>query len=172
MTVARSSGALRLLATRQGWTDERELAHAIHGTVIGAAVTAAASLHGTLGETVATVLVTLAVFWLSERYASILAAGVHGPTTTWSRVGRSLREGWPMLQAAVAPLVVLVVATLATSELETGVDIALAFTVALLGVLGWRAARRGGRTGTVACVWAVATGLLGVVVAALHAALH
>jgi hypothetical protein len=51
-------GALRLLTSRRGWTDERELAHAIHGTIVGAAVMAAASLHGTLGQVVVSVVVT------------------------------------------------------------------------------------------------------------------
>ncbi len=40
------------------WTNERELADAIHGTVVGAAVMVAASLHGTPGQVVITVVAT------------------------------------------------------------------------------------------------------------------
>jgi positive regulator of sigma E activity len=165
-------GALRLLASRRGWTDERELAHAIHGTIVSAAVMAAASLHGTLGQVVVSVVVTLVVYWSAERYANILASGVHGPAPTWSRVGRSLSQGWPMLEAAVVPLIVLVVATLATSDLETGVDVALLFAIVVLAVLGWSAARHARRTRAAALGWAVASGMLGAVVAALKLMLH
>jgi hypothetical protein len=63
----KGAGALRLLAGEQGWTDERELAHAIHGTIIGAAVIAAASLHSTLGQVVVSVVVTVFVYWSAER---------------------------------------------------------------------------------------------------------
>ena len=173
MTVSQSGdGALRLLASRRGWRDEHELAHAIHGTIVGAAVMAAASLHGTLGQVVVSVVVTILVYWTAERYAAILASGVHGPAPTWSRAGYALRQGWPMLEAAVAPLVVLVVVTLTTSNLETGVDVALLFAVVVLAVLGWTAARHANRTKAAALGWAVASGLLGAVVAALKLLLH
>ncbi|MEN3269870.1 MAG: hypothetical protein V7646_6764, partial [Pseudonocardia sp.] len=66
---------------RSLWSDERELAHAIHGTVVGSAVMVAASLHGTLGQVVVAVIVTLLVYWATERYADLLAAGVHGRAT-------------------------------------------------------------------------------------------
>lgn len=170
--MGHSGVGMRLLASRRGWTDERELAHAIHGTIVGAAVMAAASLHGTLGQVVVSVVVTLVVYWTAERYASILASGVHGPAPTWSQSVRLLRQGWPMLEAAVAPLVVLVVVTLSTSNLEIGVDVALLFAVVVLAVLGWAAARHAGRPRAAALGWAVASGLLGLVVAALKLMLH
>src|SRR5262249_15683790 len=61
------------------WADERELAPAICGTVVGAAAMAVASVHGTLGAVIVTVLVTVGVYWAAERYAEVLAAAVHGP---------------------------------------------------------------------------------------------
>jgi hypothetical protein len=77
-----------------------------------------------------------------------------------------------MLEAAVVPLIVLVVATLATSDLETGVDVALLFAIVVLAVLGWSAARHARRTRAAALGWAVASGMLGAVVAALKLMLH
>ena len=56
---------------REEWSDDRELTHAIHGTVVGAAAMAAASGHGTLSEVVITVLVTVAVYWAADRYARV-----------------------------------------------------------------------------------------------------
>ena len=73
------------------WTNERELADAIHGTVVGAAVMVAASLHGTLGQVVITVVATLFVYWATERYAELLAAGARGRFSiggrSWPRCG-------------------------------------------------------------------------------------
>jgi hypothetical protein len=67
---------------RERWADDRELAHAKLGTVVGAAAMAAASPHGTLGEVVVTVLVTVAVYWAAERYARVLAVAVPDPTVS------------------------------------------------------------------------------------------
>ena len=135
--VARTGVMRRVLRAarlhRDRWADERELAHSIHGTVVGAAAMAAASLHGTLGEVVVTVLVTVAVYWAAERYAEVLAAAVRGPARG-RRSLAALREGVPMIEAAYTPLIVLVVIVLVTGRLQTGVLAALgAATVMLRG---------------------------------------
>jgi hypothetical protein len=77
---------------RQEWADDRELAHAIHGTVVAAAAMAAASLHGTLVQVVVTVLVTVAVYWPAERYARVLAVAVRG-TGRLRRIGACSATG-------------------------------------------------------------------------------
>ena len=82
------------------WTNERELADAIHGTVVGAAVMVAASLHGTLGQVVITVVATLFVYWATERYAELLAAGARGRVLDRRNVAAALRHGWPMLESS------------------------------------------------------------------------
>lgn len=126
------------------WASERDLTHAIYGTVVGAAAMAAASLHGTLSEVVITVLVTVAVYWAAERYAEVLAAAVHGPDRR-SRVAAALRRGWPTVEAAYTPLVVLVVFVGITGQLDSGVLAALGVSTAMLSELGYVAARRAGR---------------------------
>jgi hypothetical protein len=87
----------RMLSTArlhpERWGSERELTHAIYGTVVGAAAMAAASLHGTPPKMIITVLVTVAVYWTAERYAEVLAAAVHGPGRRLNRVGRAMRRG-------------------------------------------------------------------------------
>lgn len=153
------------------WADERELAHAICGTVVGAAAMAVASAHGALGAVIATVLITVAVYWAAERYAEVLAAAVHGPDRR-RRVAEALRRGWPMVEAAYTPLVVLVVVALGTGRLDAGILVALAVSTAMLGGFGYVAGRRAGAGRPVALVAATASAALGVIVMVLKTWLH
>lgn len=163
---------IRLLRwQRDGWADDHELSHAIHGTVVGAAAMAAASLHGTLGEVVVTVLVTVAVYWAAERYARVLAVAAHGPQRL-GKVAGALRQGWPMIEAAYTPLLVLVVVTLLTGDLPIGVLAALGIAILLLGGLGHAAARRAGTSRAGALGWGLVSAALGVVIAVLKLSLH
>jgi hypothetical protein len=167
--IRRLLSAARLHHRR--WTSERELAHAIYGTVVGAAAMAAASAHGTLTEITVTVLVTVAVYWTAERYAEVLAAAVHGPGRR-SRIAQALRQGWPTVEAAYTPLVVLVVLVLITGELHSGVLAALGVSTAMLGGLGYVAARRTGAARPAALACAAGSTALGVTVILLKTFLH
>jgi hypothetical protein len=161
---------------RDRWLDERELANAIHGTVVGAAVMVAASLHGSLGEILVTVLVTLLVYWLAERYAHLLAAGVRGRQVGWREtragIARVARRGWPMVEAAYLPLVVLVVVDLLSARLTVAVVASLGMSTLLLVALGYLAARRAGATGVGAFGWAAVSGVLGLATVSLKLLLH
>jgi hypothetical protein len=159
-------------ALRSRWDDERELADAIHGTVVGAAIMVAASLHGTLGQVVIAVVAGLLVYWVAERYAELLAAGVHGRFHSWSRIGMVLRRGWPMLQSAYAPVIPLLVASALGAELPTAVLTALGLSTVLLAGIGYEAARRSGGSPSAALAWAAGSALLGVAVIALKLSLH
>jgi hypothetical protein len=168
----RNTRLMRVLRwQRREWADDRELAHAIHGTVVGAAAMAAASLHGTLGEVVVTVLVTILVYWAAERYARVLSVAVHGPQRL-GKITSVLRRGWPMIQAAYTPLVVLVVVEVVTGNLRGGVLAALITATLLLGGLGHVAARRAGTSRAGAIGWATVSAALGVVVILLKLWLH
>jgi len=153
------------------WADDRELAHAIHGTVVGAAAMAAASLHGSLGEVVITVLVTIFVYWVAERYARVLGMAVDGPPRL-GRIAVVLRHGWPMVEAAYTPLVVLVVVEVVTDDLRAGVLTALVVATLLLGGLGHFAARRAGTSPAGAIGWGAISAALGVVIILLKLSLH
>jgi len=78
----------------------------------------AASAHGTLGSVVVSVLVTVAVYWAADCYSRLLAARSSGRRAA---VWIVLRLGWPMVRAAYAPLVVLLVVVLVTGNLRAGV---------------------------------------------------
>lgn len=163
---------LRVARLHHGrWAEEGELAHAICGTVVGAAAMAVASAHGTLGAMIVTVLVTVAVYWTAERYAEVLAAAVHGPNRR-RRIAEALRRGWPTIEAAYTPLVVLVVVALGTGRLNAGVLAALAVSTVLLGGFGYVAARRAGAARPAALTAAAGSAALGVVVMVLKTALH
>ncbi|GAA3047094.1 hypothetical protein GCM10010464_09190 [Pseudonocardia yunnanensis] len=161
---------------RNRWSDEHELAYAIHGTVVGAAVMMAASLHGTLGDILVAVLVTLFVYWVAERYAHLLAAGVRGQQKGWratrAAIARELRAGWPMVEAAYLPLVVLIVVELFTDRLDVAVYASLTTSTVLLVALGHLAARRAGASSFGALGWAAASGVLGLVTVCLKLLLH
>lgn len=134
----------------------------------------AASLHGSLGQVVTTVLVTIVVYWAAERYARLLAAAVQEPRGG-GRVRAALvvlRHGWPMVEAAYTPLVVLVVVVAATRDLRTGVLTALGVATLELGTLGYVAARRAGTDRAAALGWAALSAGFGGVVIALKLALH
>jgi len=168
----RGGRMVRLLRWRRtGWADDREVSHAIHGTVVGAAAMAAASLHGTLGQVVTTVLVTIGVYWAAERYADVLGAAVQGRQRR-ARVLAALRQGRPMVESAYTPLLVLVVVAVLAHDLRTGVLAALAVATALLGGLGHLSARRAGTSRASAVGWGALSAGLGVVVILLKLSLH
>lgn len=172
--VERAAPSRLLSAARlhhRRWAGERELTHAIYGTVVGAAAMAAASLHGTLSEVVITVLVTVAVYWAAERYAEVMAAAVHGPGRG-SRVTQALRRGWQTVEATYTPLVVLVVFVGITGQLDSGVLAALSVSTAMLSGLGYVAARRAGAARPAALAWGAGSAALGIIVILLKTSLH
>jgi len=129
----------------------------------------AASAHGTLGSVVVSVLVTVAVYWAADCYSRLLAARSSGRRAA---VWIVLRLGWPMVRAAYAPLVVLLVVVLVTGNLRAGVIAALGLATLVLGGLGYFATRRAGGTRPEALRWSSVSASLGVVVIALKLLLH
>jgi hypothetical protein len=157
---------------RARWGDEQELTHSILGTIVGLAAMVAASAHGTLGETVMSVLVTVAVYWAADCYARLLAvAAARGPDRRTQMLG-VLRDRWPMVESAYTPLVVLVVVELVTDNLRSGVLAALIVATVMLGGLGHAAARRAGSSRTGSIGWGLVSAGLGVVVMILKLLLH
>jgi hypothetical protein len=155
------------------WHTEREVASAVLGTVVAASVMVGASIHGTLFDTELDALITLAIYWVAERYAELLAAGVGDEPLTPKRLAAELGRGWPMLEAALLPALVLLFVALATGRLQAGTLAALGVATVLLGYLGRLAARRAGRLGLApALAWAGTAALLGGVVIVLKFSLH
>jgi hypothetical protein len=165
----RTHGALR---GRQRRFSEESTAAGIYGTIVSAAVMAAA--HARTATAVAvTVLVTLVVYWAAERYARIVAERIHdGRRPTWQQLRRQLTSGWEIVTASTLPLVVLVVVALLGADLSVAVLAALGCSTLLLCVAGWETGRRGGLTTRERVVSAAVAGLFGLAMIALKALLH
>jgi hypothetical protein len=148
------------------------VAPAIYGLVVSSAVMASAGPSVSLFRLAVAVLVTVLVYWVAEQYAAVLAARLRGVATTREHVWASLREGWPMVQASYAPLLVLLVAWLLGASRTAAVLSALIFTTALLFGLGWLAGRRSGLTGLGLLASATVGGGLGLVMIVLKVSLH
>ena len=166
----RSHRLLAAIGLRRGSRiDEEELSSAILGTVVGLSTMVAAGAHGTLGQVELTVLVTVAIYWAADCYAQLLAARGAGRR---AKVGSVLRREWPMVEAAYAPLVVLLVVVLVTGNLRVGIFAALGVGTMVLGGLGFVAARRAGGSRSDAVRWSLVSAGLGIVVILLKLVLH
>jgi hypothetical protein len=154
----------------------------IYGTVICAATLAAAG-DEPAGRAGLAVVVTLLAYWLAERYAEVLGLAASPDDgdprghpeiqrITATHVRHVLASGWPMIQASITPLVVLLASRLLGATSETAVDIALAYTVILLVALGGLAATRAGLTGWQRLLATLFAAVLGLIVIGLKSSLH
>ena len=91
---------------------ETNYAGAVYGTILSMAVIAALSKDPTLsaagvaGWTVATAV----VFFIAHVYSSIVAAGFARPARAWALVRTESRREWPMVQGALLPAAVMLLA--------------------------------------------------------------
>jgi hypothetical protein len=119
----------------------RRRAAGIYGSIITAAIIAAASGLPTAALAIS-VLITLLVYWLAEGYAELLgeqAAG--GELPSLARVRGTLAGAWPMVSACYLPLVALLLARLAGASSLAAANIGLAVAIVMLTVHGWLAGR-------------------------------
>jgi hypothetical protein len=148
---------------------------AIYGTILVLAVVAA--LAGDNDATTAYilfgVLVTSLVFWLAHMYAELLTSAINDPSRRWRELWwAAARSEWPLLEAAFAPAVPLLLGAVGVLSRDTAVN--LAYVVGLLDLFGWGIAI--GRALDQSTSRAVLTGLvnvaLGAVVVVLKALVH
>ncbi|MCM3924340.1 hypothetical protein ND748_22050 [Frankia sp. AiPs1] len=156
--------------------------HGIYGTVLTAGLLAAQDpQHDSLARTVIDVLVTVTVFWLAHGYAH--AVGHHlapgrrspgpGPPQGLLRLAwTALLRNWPLVQASVLPLAVLILARVAGATAEGALQAALWTCVVLLAVWGLLAGGAAGLTGWRLARYATGSSLLGLILVALEVAIH
>jgi hypothetical protein len=139
----------------------RRRAAGIYGTIITAAVLAAAGGHLATAALAIAVLVTLVVYWAAEQYAEVLGEqAAHGRLPTWSRIWAGMVITWPMVAAAYIPVLVLIVARIFNATETTAANLALAVAVLSLVVHGWTAGRAAELHGAkLVAVTAIAGGL-------------
>jgi hypothetical protein len=147
----------------------RHAAPAIYGTIIGAAVMAASEEHTPVDEVAATVIVTLIVYWLAERWSFLLGSHLTGEPITWRHARQVFADGWAMVQASYLPLFVMLVAYWFGLDENSSVNLALGAALIELVTLGAAASRRSGLRGWALIGGSVFTGVLGLLLIFLKA---
>jgi hypothetical protein len=133
----------------RSWFESHEanLAGAVYGAILVTSVIAAASAEKglSLGLLVLTVTVTILVFWLAHVYARALAHSVTaGTRVTWPELRGLAAHEWPLLQAAIPSIALLVFGWLGLYDRSTALWLAVASGVALLVAWGFVYARAEG----------------------------
>jgi hypothetical protein len=149
------------------WWTIRQAPPAIYGTIIGASVMAATEEHTPVGDVAASVVVTLIVYWLAERWSFVLGSHLTGEPITLAHAKHVFAEGFSMVEASYTPLLVMLVAWGLGADADTAVSVALLATVVVLLGLGFVAGRRAGLTGWVLAGSSVFTGMLGILLIVL-----
>jgi hypothetical protein len=122
----------------------RRVADAIYGTILVLAVIAALSEDESASA--ATILggaaATSVVFWIVHVYAQVLDRETAGDTSPfWQLVRESGWQEWPLVQAALLPMVPLLLSALGVFSRSTAVTLALAIGITNLATWGYVAGR-------------------------------
>ena len=145
----------------------------ITGTVVcAAAIAYAGSYTESIGRLTAVILGTVFVYWLAHLHAETIGSSLTHHHHPFAALRHGLGETWPILAAAVVPVVVLVVTSLLGADLLTSAWSALLATIALLTVYSYMAGARGGLDTWGRIASAAAGAGLGILVALLKVALH
>jgi hypothetical protein len=120
-------------------------AGAVYGTILVLAVISALSEYddstslAILGGTFA----TSAVFWIAHVYADVLSRRAIGDRTPlWPLLGIAARQEWPLIEAALAPALPLLLGVLGLFGTTPAVTLALLVGLADLAAWGYIAGRR------------------------------
>jgi hypothetical protein len=123
-------------------TPGRRRAAGIYGTIITAAILAAAGDHVAILPLAVSILVTLMVYWLAEEYAELLGEQLEGgQLPTWPDIRAALAATWPMVSASYIPLLALALARLLGASPPTATNVGLVTAVVLLMIYAWSAGR-------------------------------
>jgi hypothetical protein len=144
----------------------------ITGTVVSAAVIAAAAGHLEDTHLVITILGTAFIYWLAHLHARTLGDAVKHRTHPIDALKEALAETWPILAAALVPAVILIITQLAGMPIRTDAWIAIIASTVLLIVYSFFAGRRGGLGLGGSLISAAVGAVLGLMVIAMKAAMH
>jgi hypothetical protein len=114
----------------------------IYGAIITAAILDTVGGRASTTVLVISVVGTLLVYWIAEEYAEVL--GEHtagGRLPSRASIQGALAATWPMVSASFAPLLAVVLATLAGTSSLTAANVGLVVAMALLTIHGWLAGR-------------------------------
>jgi len=120
----------------------RRRAAGIYGTIITAAVLAAAGDHVPTLPLAISILVTLLVYWVAEEYAELLGEQLEaGQVPAWPDIRAALAATWPMVSASYIPLLSLVLARLLGASPPNAATAGLVTAIVLLMIYGWSSGR-------------------------------
>jgi hypothetical protein len=144
----------------------------ITGTVVSAAVIAAAVGHIEETHIVLAILGTAFIYWLAHLHARTLGDAVKHRTHPIDALKEALAETWPILAAALLPAVIMLVAQLVGAEIRRAAWIAVIASTVLLAIYSFFAGRRGGLSLGGSLVSGAIGAMLGILVIGLKAGLH
>jgi hypothetical protein len=144
----------------------------ITGTVVSAAVIAAAAGHLEDTRLVLVILGTSLIYWLAHLHARTLGDAVKHHTHPVDALKEALAETWPILAAALVPALILIVTQLVGLPIRTDAWIAIIASTVLLTVYSFFAGRRGGLGLGGSLLSACIGAALGLLVISLKAGLH
>jgi hypothetical protein len=144
----------------------------ITGTVVSAAVIAAAVGHLEETPLVLAILGTAFIYWLAHLHARTLGDAVKHHTHPVDAFKEAFWETWSILAAALVPAVILIVTQLFGADIRTAAWIAVISTTVLLTVYSFFAGRRGGLGLAGSLVSASVGAALGMLIIGLKASLH
>jgi hypothetical protein len=147
---------------------QRRRAAGVYGTIITAAIMAAAGSRLNTLELETSVLITLLVYWVAEVYSHLLGGqleGGHLPSLRQMR--QELTATWTMVSASFLPLIVLLMTRAAGTTAPTAANAGLISAVVLLVFYGWSAGRAAGLRGMRLLLVASIAAVLGLLMIAL-----
>jgi hypothetical protein len=144
----------------------------ITGTVVSAAVIAAAAGHLEEAHIVLAILGTAFIYWLAHLHARTLGDAVKHRTHPVDALKEALAETWPILASSLVAALILLVTQLVCVRISTGAWIAVIASTVLLTVYSFLAGRRGGLGMGGGLLSAAIGAALGLLVVLLKASLH
>lgn len=144
----------------------------ITGTVVSAAVIAASAGHIEETRIVLAILGTAFIYWLAHLHARTLGDAVKHRTHPMAALREALAETWPILAAAVLPVVIMLIAKLVGADIRKAGWIAVIASTVLLAVYSFFAGRRGGLGIGGSLVSGAIGATLGILIVVMKASLH
>ncbi len=153
---------------------DANFAGAIYGQILVLSVLAALGPRADVAGTVAAVVAgSQLTFWLAHAYAELIAKHVQrDQRLTFAQAGAVLEHEWPLVQAAIPTLVLMLIAGVGVIEARTGVYIALGLGIAQLFAWGYYVGHQSGRSPFRQLLVALVSGMIGLLMVALKLALH
>jgi hypothetical protein len=140
----------------------------IYGTIITASVLASAGDELATWPLATAVLITLAVYWIADVYAELLATQMaRERLPTWTEARGTLAATWPMVSASFIPLLVLILAWLLGASSSAAATAALAVAIVMLTLCAWAACRAAGLRGARMLAVTAIAALLGLLMVVL-----